>query len=152
VTLREAVERLGRETHDISDDVARGDPEGEHETYAVTVDLDDADGFDVIRAYRTLVEAGAEDVAARVSSGGEGAHVRGWIDADPSVVEAVRYAAGDHPRRTFMDRTHVLKPTNITFTRKPDGEAGPWRSDPWRAVDDLERRSERFGPRQGWPP
>lgn len=112
----------------------------------VTVDLDDADKLDLLRAWHTLDDAGAYDIEARTSSSGEGFHVRGWIDdddADELDIETIRLAAGDHPRRTFMDRDHTHKPSQVVFTRKGDAEAGPWHSDPWDAADELVLRSDR---------
>lgn len=152
MTLQQVIESTGVETHNIGPDSAREPRDDGLEERKVTVDLDDADPFDAVRAWSELERAGCVDIEARVSSGGEGFHVRGFVDADlldAADVEALRYRAGDHPRRTYMDRTHVLKPTNVVFTRKGDREAGPWRSDVWAAVDDLRRRSERFGP-AGW--
>jgi len=151
MTLREATERSGRETHDIGPNAARsiGSDENEVRTRCVSIDLDDADQLDIIKAWRALDESGVDGIEGRVSSGGEGAHIRGWIDADAETVETIRYMAGDHARRTYMDRTHVLKPTNILFTHKGDQSAGEWRADPWEVADDLRRRSERFGP-AGW--
>jgi hypothetical protein len=119
----------------------------------VTVDLDDAVPLDLYRAWSVLEDAGCYDLAARVSSGGEGFHVRGWVDADDldaEQVERVRYLAGDHPRRVRMDRLHRSKPQQVLFTRKGDAEAGPWHTDPWEAADDLRRRSSR-GPWSGGP-
>lgn len=120
----------------------------------VTLDLDDADPLDLARGVYGLLDAGAEEVEARVSAGGEGFHVRAWFDADDldeAGVETLRYLLGDHPRRTRMDRDHHIKPGQVLFTRKGDREASPWRSDPWRAADDLARRSERYGV-EGWSP
>jgi len=117
----------------------------------VTVDLDDAVPFDLYRAWFRLRDAGAYEVEARVSSSGEGFHVRAWFDAeavDEAAVEDLRYGAGDHPRRVRMDREHHIKPGQVLFTRKGDGEAGPWHSDPWEAADNLRRRSRR-GPWHG---
>lgn len=157
MTIQQALERQGVETFDIGPDSARRPtddptPRGER---LVSVDLDDADPFDLWRAWRTLEDAGGEDLEARVSSGGEGLHVRAWFDAeavDVEDAERLRLSAGDHARRTQMDRTHVLKPSNVLFTRKGDREAGPWRSCPEAATGDLLRRSERFGPGRGWSP
>lgn len=148
MTVREAIEAAGRETHDIGPDAAREAPDdpaprGER---VVTVDLDDATPLDLYRSWSMLADAGAYDLEARVSSSGEGFHVRGWVDAeavDAEGVEQLRYVAGDHPRRTYMDRTHVLKPSNVTFTRKPGGDAGPWHPDPFAAADELRKRSDR---------
>lgn len=114
----------------------------------VTLDLDDADPFDLYRAWSTLADAGCYDIEARVSAGGEGFHVRGWLDADDAdeaAVETLRYTAGDHPRRVRMDRRHHVKPGQVLFTRKWDGEATPWRSDPWVVADELRQTSDRFG-------
>lgn len=112
----------------------------------VTVDLDDARPLDAARAFYQLRNAGAHEIDVRVSAGGEGFHVRAWFDAADVTaldVENLRLGAGDHPRRTFMDRDHKAKPQQVLFTRKVDAEAGPWRSDPWRAVDDFYARSDR---------
>lgn len=125
----------------------------------VTVDLDDSRPFDVCRTWKYLEAAGAHEIEARVSAGGEGFHVRAWFEADDVdkvAVERLRLGAGDHPRRVRMDRKHHVKPGQVLFTRKHDGEAGPWRESPWRAADDLLRRSERFDstdprdPYRGW--
>lgn len=118
----------------------------------VTVDLDDAVPLDAYRAVATLRDAGAGDVEVRVSSSGEGFHVRGWVDADEfdaEGVERLRLAAGDHPKRTMLDRTHRLKPPQMLFTRKPGREAGPWHDDPAPAAAELRRRSDRYG-LAGW--
>jgi len=152
MTLQKAIERMGRETHDISANSARGTPSGGEETRRVTADIDDAVPFDVVRGWRVFASEGVREIHGRVSAGGEGVHVRGVVDADAAAVKEIRYASGDHARRTYMDRTHALKPTNITFTRKPDGEAGPWRADVWAVVDDLTQSSARFGPGAGWCP
>jgi hypothetical protein len=150
MSVRDAIERLGRTVHDISAESARHDSfESDRRERVITVDLDDCRPFDIVRAVYGLRAAGAVDVAARVSSGGEGAHVRGFIEADERTADRLRRSLGDHARRAYMDRTHVLKPDNILFSAKPDGEAGPWRSDPFLAADDLRRRSERYGP-SGW--
>lgn len=149
MTVEDAIRSLGYETYDISDDSARGPARGGVEERRVTVDLDDADPLDLYRAWSVLADAGVEELRARVSAGGEGFHVRGFVTASAAVVERLRYQAGDHPRRTHMDRTHALKPDNITFSSKGDGEAGPWRETPWLAADDLRERSVRFGP-PGW--
>lgn len=126
----------------------------------VTVDLDDARPFDAARAHYRLRDAGAHEIESRVSSGGEGFHVRAWFDADKldaAAVETLRLLAGDHPRRTMMDRTHADKPQQVLFTRKGDDEAGDWHTDPWDAVDDFLRRSCRFDTdrfdfdKGGWP-
>lgn len=152
MTVRQAIERMGRETHDICADSARKPPSGGEETRRVTADIDDATPFGIVRAWRVFASEGVREIRGRVSSGGEGVHIRGVVDADAAAVEEIRYAAGDDARRTYMDRTHVLKPTNITFTRKPGGEASPWRADVWRVVDDLTQSSARFGPGEGWTP
>jgi hypothetical protein len=154
VTVREAFERRGIETHGIGPDRERGRPDDDDRgERRVTVDLDDAGPFEVVRAWSVLERAGAVEIAARVSSGGEGFHVRAFLpDATAADEERVRREAGDHPRRTDMDRRHALKPRNITFSAKGGLEAGPWRDDPHDAAADLRRRSERFGPGRGWSP
>lgn len=152
MTLQQRIESIGRETHDISADAARR-PSGPSETFTgerpVTLDVDDATRFDVLRAFHGLRAAGCDDVEVRVSSGGSGVHVRGWVsdDVDPEVVEVMRLTHGDHARRTYMDRAHALKPQQVCFSRKPDGDAGEWYRDPEPAIRELVKRSER-GP---WP-
>lgn len=113
----------------------------------VTCDLDDANPLDIVRAVHGLRDAGAHDVEARVSASGNGAHVRAWFaddDVSAERVEQLRLAHGDHPRRTMMDRDHTAKPQQVLFTRKPSGDAGPWRRDPWLVVDELRRRSDHL--------
>jgi hypothetical protein len=152
MTLRQRLEADGRTTHDIGLDAARA-VDGPEATYTgerpVTLDVDDATRFDVLRAYYGLRAAGCDDVEVRVSAGGSGVHVRGWVsdDVDPAGVEAMRLTHGDHARRTFMDRAHALKPQQVCFSRKPDGDAGEWYRDPEPAIRELVKRSER-GP---WP-
>ena len=114
----------------------------------VTVDLDDCTRFDLIQSWRRLAECGVYDLRARVSSGGEGAHLRGFIDAedaDEQDVETIRYFAGDHGRRVEMDRTHAHKPPQVLFDSKPGGEAGAWHDNPIDAADALAARSDRYG-------
>lgn len=113
----------------------------------VTIDLDDARPIDVQRAYYGLRAAGAHDVEARVSASGNGAHVRAWFDADDvdaEAVERLRLTYGDHARRTWMDRDHKSKPQQVLFTRKPGGEAGPWRRDVGLVTDELRRRADHL--------
>lgn len=111
----------------------------------VTCDLDDARPFDVVRAWHYLKAAGAHELEARVSSSGNGFHVRAWFDddlVDEAAVERLRYGGGDHPRRVRMDREHHIKPGQVLFSAKWDGEAGEWFDDPWSAVDELLRRTD----------
>jgi hypothetical protein len=112
--------------------------------YRVTLDLDDATPLDAARGYYGLKDAGADDVEIRVSSSGDGFHVRAWFSGprDPDVVEDLRFQYGDHAKRVLLDRTHDVKPPQMLFTYKESnaGAAGPWRSDPWRAVDDMRDR------------
>ena len=113
----------------------------------VTCDLDDARPLEVVAAVRGLHDAGAHDVESRVSASGNGAHVRAWFDADEvdaEAVETLRLAHGDHPRRTWMDREHTHKPQQVLFSRKPGGDAGPWRRDVWLTVDELQRRADHL--------
>lgn len=115
----------------------------------VTVDLDEATPLDLWRSWRELDLAGCYEIRARVSSGGEGFHLRAFIDADradESDVEQIRLIAGDHPRRAAMDRRHAAKPPQVLFSSKPGGEASQWYRRPENAVRALCRRSERFGP------
>lgn len=108
--------------------------------YRVTLDLDDATDIDALRGYFGLRDAGAVDVEIRVSSSGDGFHVRGWFDGQPvaETVEKLRLAHGDHPKRVHLDKTHDIKPAQMLFTFKEsnEGEAGPWRAGPFDAIDD----------------
>lgn len=117
----------------------------------VTLDLDDATPLDVLRGVAGLRDAGAHEVESRVSASGEGVHVRAWFDADEvdeARVERLRLAHGDHVRRVDMDREHHIKPGQVLFTTKPNGEAGPWREHVEETVNDLLRRSSRYS--TGW--
>ena len=113
----------------------------------VTVDLDDCRPFDVVRAVYHLRHAGATEVESRVSASGNGAHVRAWFDDDDvtaDAVESLRRSAGDHAKRTEMDRQHKAKPQQVLFTSKGDRQAGEWRADPWLVADELIRRSDEL--------
>lgn len=128
------------------------EPELAGDERVVTIDLDDATPLDVLRAAAELRSAGCYDVEARVSSSGEGAHVKAWIGADAideAGVERLRIGAGDHAKRTELDREHRVKPPQILFTRKPDGEAGPWTT-PVDAARELVARSERYPSTAPW--
>lgn len=118
-----------------------------HGLVRVTLDLDDADELDVLRGVHCLRADGAESVDIRVSSGGEGFHVRAWFDGlSDEGVERLRRMYGDHVRRIDLDATHQIKPDQMLFTRKPNGaEAGPWRNDVEQAIEDFTRRSTRRG-------
>lgn len=127
-----------------------------HGQRRVTLDLDDADPIDASRAYHGLMDAGAGDVEIRVSSSGEGFHVRAWFDRgelEDDGVERLRRLFGDDERRIELDRTHNIKPDQMLFTSKPnrDASAGPWHTDPFAAGDELRKRSDRFG-YSGWSP
>lgn len=113
----------------------------------VTCDLDDATPFDLYHCWFNLEAAGAERIEARVSSSGEGCHVRAWFrEIDETAVEQLRLAFGDHVYRTILDRTHRLKPPQMLFTRKPDGsEASAWCGDVAAVADELRTRSDRYG-------
>lgn len=113
----------------------------------VTCDLDDVDELDVLGAFHGLRDAGAHEVEARVSASGDGVHIRAWFDADSvdaEAVETLRLAHGDHPRRTWMDREHEHKPQQVLFTAKGRQRAGPWRTDVWLVIDELQRRSDNI--------
>jgi len=102
----------------------------------VTVDLDDCDCIDVHRSFRVLERADADGVEGRVSQSGAGAHVRGWVCAaefSPADVEALRLRAGDHARRTRLDRTHKRKPPQVLFAG-----ASEWFADPEAVCRELQ--------------
>lgn len=110
----------------------------------VTIDIDDRDPLAMARAYYGLRAAGAHDVETRVSSSGDGFHVKAWFDADEIDTDderRLRFQYGDDVRRVDLDDGHVLKPRQILFTDKPgtDG-AGAWHADPWVALDDAAAR------------
>lgn len=132
------------------------EPEAYRGEVRVTADLDDAEPVDLYKAWGRFKEAGAYDIEARTSAGGEGFHLRGWFDsesmaAEPERLERLRLFSGDHPRRVWFDRTHDSKPAQILFTTKSGGEdqAGPWHGNPFDPADELRSRSERYG-LAGW--
>jgi hypothetical protein len=102
----------------------------------VTIDLDDCSAVDVFRSFSVLRRAGADGVEGRVSQSGSGAHVRGWVCAaefSPADVERLRLRAGDHSRRTRLDRTHKRKPPQVLFAGASD-----WFSDPEALCRELQ--------------
>jgi hypothetical protein len=101
-----------------------------------TVDLDDCDCIDVHRSFRVLERADAKGIEGRVSQSGTGAHVRGWVCAEgfsPADVERLRLRAGDHSRRTRLDRTHKRKPPQVLFAG-----ASEWFADPEAVCRELQ--------------
>jgi len=102
----------------------------------VTIDLDDCSAVDVHTAFSALRAADADGIEGRVSQSGEGAHVRGWVCAEgfsPADVERLRLRAGDHSRRTRLDRTHKRKPPQVLFQGASD-----WFSDPEAVCRELQ--------------
>jgi len=102
----------------------------------VTVDLDGCNFTDVHRSFSVLRRAGAEHIEGRVSQSGSGAHVRAWVPAGewtPADLEALRLRAGDHSRRTRLDRTHKRKPPQVLFAG-----ASEWFADPEAVCRELQ--------------
>lgn len=94
-----------------------------------TVDLDDPTPADVAAAWATLSTYGDGDVFGRVSTSGQGVHLK-VHQCDPAESLAARLEAGDDLRRLDLDLGTELKPKQIMFSSKPatDG-AGEWTRD-----------------------
>jgi hypothetical protein len=93
----------------------------------VTLDLDDPHPVEVQRAWYRLRDAGVERVQGRVSSSGDGVHLRAFgYDGGREACDRLRRDAGDHGVRVEYDNVYGRKPRQILFDSKGDNDAGPW--------------------------
>jgi hypothetical protein len=105
-----------------------------------TVDLDDPTDMDILKAWNRLADHGDGEVYGRVSSSGEGVHLK-VHGCDEDTVERLRRLCGDDVKRRDFDAKTRLKPKQILFSSKPgqDG-AGEWTTDMDRVVSEYRRR------------
>lgn len=105
-----------------------------------TLDLDEPTEIEIIRKWQELMNHGDGRVFGRVSSSGEGVHlkVHGCTETEAA---HLREYLGDDPDRRRFDRDSTLKPKQILFTSKPGKEgAGEWRRDRDRVLAEYRRR------------
>jgi hypothetical protein len=94
-----------------------------------TVDLDDPTLADVAEAWIRLTQYGEGIVFGRVSTSGQGVHLK-VHGCDPGESVAARVECGDDLRRMEFDAKTRLKPTQIMFSSKPASDgAGEWSRD-----------------------
>lgn len=105
-----------------------------------TVDLDDPSELDVQQAWNRLAEYGDGRVLGRVSSSGEGVHLK-VHGVEPDRVDEARRRCGDDAKRRDFDANTALKPKQILFSEKPDREgASEWTDDIDRVLSEYRRR------------
>lgn len=105
-----------------------------------TVDLDDPSEFDVLRVWNRLGRYGDGHVFGRVSSSGEGVHLK-VHGCDADLVPQIRRECCDDAVRRQFDSETALKPKQILFASKPTGEAGEWTDDVEDVLADYRRRA-----------
>lgn len=94
-----------------------------------TIDLDDPTPAEVGEAWLRLTQFGDGHVFGRVSSSGEGVHLK-VHGCDPAESWVARIECGDDLKRIEFDADTRLKPKQIMFSSKPaNGEAGEWTRD-----------------------
>jgi len=105
-----------------------------------TIDLDDPTELAVERAWQRLKGHGEGTVYGRVSSSGEGVHLK-VHGCDEDTVERLRAVCGDDQKRRDFDANSELKPKQILFSSKPDSEgASEWTTDIDRVLSEYRRR------------
>ena len=97
----------------------------------ITLDLDNCSMEYCLFRCKHLQDLGAEKVKYRRSSGGNGFHVKAFLE-EPVDSLLQRFLMGDDPERIYRDAQHVANGspdvTNILFTRKSGkGKAGSWK-------------------------
>ena len=106
-----------------------------------TVDLDDPTDMDILKAWNRLADHGDGEVYGRVSSSGEGVHLK-VHGCDEDTVERLRRVCGDDVKRRDFDAGTDLKPKQILFSSKPaGGEAGEWTTDREAVLAAYRRRA-----------
>jgi len=107
----------------------------------VTIDLDDPAEIEILKSWNRLTNYGDGRVYGRISSSGEGIHLKVHGE-DPENVELARMIAGDDPKRLRFDRDSRLKPKQILFSSKPNGDtAGEWTTDKERLIGRYRRQA-----------
>jgi hypothetical protein len=107
-----------------------------------TIDLDDPTDMQIIKSWNELESHGDGTVYGRVSSSGTGVHLK-VHGCDPETVKRLRQICGDDERRRHIDGETELKPKQILFSSKPNGEAGEWTTDIDRVLAEYRRRCPR---------
>jgi len=105
-----------------------------------TVDLDDPSDLDVLKAWNRMRRHGDGKVYGRVSSSGSGVHLK-VHGCDEDEVQHLRAVCGDDAKRRKFDRDTDLKPKQILFASKPNGEAGEWTRNLDRVLAEYRRRA-----------
>lgn len=105
-----------------------------------TIDLDDPTPADVIESWTILTQYGEGRVYGRVSSSGQGVHLK-VHQCDPRESLAARVEAGDDLRRLELDLGTDLKPKQIMFSDKPASDgAGEWTRDLSAVIENYRDR------------
>lgn len=105
-----------------------------------TIDLDDPTPADVIESWLKLSQYGEGRVYGRISSSGEGVHLK-VHNCSPRESLAARLECGDDLRRLEFDTTTDLKPKQILFSSKPASDgAGEWTTDLTAVIDAYRER------------
>jgi len=105
-----------------------------------TIDLDDPRPIDILKAWHRLADHGDGHVHGRVSSSGEGVHLK-VHGCDEETVARLRRLCGDDRKRREFDAATDLKPKQILFASKPTGTAGEWTDDLDRVLAEYRRRA-----------
>lgn len=92
----------------------------------VTVDLDDCTELDVMKAWKELERSGVVDMKGRISSGGNGVHLRGYANVSEQRMYEIRACARGDSKRIYWDSQHVYRPAQVMFTEKFGREASEW--------------------------
>lgn len=103
----------------------------------VTIDLDMADPLDIYKAWFNLLDLGADSIKGRVSSGGNGVHLKAYGFGTEWPHYKIREMIGDDPMRIEKDRQKPWRPKGVLFDSKGDNQAGGWVDDPFSLVEEL---------------
>lgn len=99
----------------------------------ITLDLDDPTVFEVVRSWHRLDSFGRTEVEGRVSSSGNGVHLKVHGSRRPTdKIDTIRRTLGDDGKRVDIDRDpSEQSPRQVLFGSKPSAgqSAGEWTDD-----------------------
>lgn len=109
----------------------------------VTVDLDKPTRLDIVSAWYNVKSIDPDgNVQGRISSSGEGVHIRSRPVAPFPVPinETERRVCGDDPKRVDIDKENTIESNQVLWDTKYGKEAGEWTTDVNHLVKEYQKR------------